>query len=112
MNDLAVIIGRRIRNYRNQLGLTQEELGSKCGLYFTYIGQLERGEKNATLDSIQKVATGLGISLTELFENIEDFYSGKNDIALRCYELISSKKESEQAVLFDIVTMIEKYSNR
>ena len=55
MNDLAVIIGRRIRNYRNQLGLTQEELGAKCGLHFTYIGQLERGEKTLRLIVFKKL---------------------------------------------------------
>ena len=66
MNDLAEKIGQRIRNYRTQLGLSQEKLAELSGCHPTYIGQLERGEKNATLESIDKVAVSLNISLLYL----------------------------------------------
>lgn len=49
MSDIAKIIGQRIRNYRTQKGLSQEKLAELAGCHPTYIGQLERGEKNATL---------------------------------------------------------------
>ena len=52
MKDLAKVVGQRIRNYRTQLGLSQEKLAELACCHPTYIGQLERGEKNATLDSI------------------------------------------------------------
>ena len=51
MSDIAKIIGQRIRNYRTQKGLSQEKLAELAGCHPTYIGQLERGEKNATLES-------------------------------------------------------------
>ena len=69
MSKISVEIGQRIRGYRLQQGLSQEELAEKCGLHPTYIGQVERGEKNATLESISKIAGGLSISLSTLFEN-------------------------------------------
>ena len=56
MSDIAKIIGQRIRNYRTQKGLSQEKLAELAGCHPTYIGQLERGEKNATLESVEKIA--------------------------------------------------------
>ncbi len=54
------------------LKLSQEELAEKCECHPTYIGQVERGEKNATLESINKIAVGLNISPNTPFENIEE----------------------------------------
>lgn len=75
MSDLSKVIGQRIRNYRTEKKLSQENLAELCGCHPTYIGQVERGEKNATLESIEKIASALNISLSTLFEKLgaEDF---------------------------------------
>ena len=65
MSDIAKAVGQRIRNYRTQKGLSQEKLAELSGCHPTYIGQLERGEKNATLESIERIAAALGISLSK-----------------------------------------------
>jgi transcriptional regulator with XRE-family HTH domain len=70
MSDLSKIIGERIRNFRKEKGMSQEELANIANLHATYIGQLERGEKNATLESIEKVVNALEISLEDLFRSI------------------------------------------
>ena len=49
MSDIAKSIGQRIRNYRTQLGWSQEKLAELSGCHPTYIGQLERGEKTLPL---------------------------------------------------------------
>ena len=67
MSELSREIGQRIRNYRTQQKLSQEELAEKCALHPTYIGQVDRGEKNATIESISKIAGGLSVSLSTLF---------------------------------------------
>ena len=59
-------LGLRIRSLRKRQGLTQEEMADKCDLHWTYIDGLERGERNPTLTTMQKVAEGLGVGLTEL----------------------------------------------
>ena len=63
MSDIAKSVGQRIRNYRNKLGLSQERLAELAGCHPTYIGQVERGEKNASLESIEKISSALKLPL-------------------------------------------------
>ena len=70
MSEIAKTIGRRVRNYRIEKGLSQEKLAELSGCHPTYIGQVERGEKNATLESIEKIASAMNVSLAQLFEKI------------------------------------------
>jgi transcriptional regulator with XRE-family HTH domain len=60
-------IGRRIRDLRKQKNLSQEELGEIAGFHFSYIGGVERAEKNISLLNLQKIADGLAVPLHELF---------------------------------------------
>jgi transcriptional regulator with XRE-family HTH domain len=60
--------GKRIRQYRLARGLSQEELAEKANLHRTYIGAVERGERNASLKSILRIAKALEVSLEEVFK--------------------------------------------
>lgn len=110
MSDIAKIIGQRIRNYRTQKGLSQEKLAELAGCHPTYIGQLERGEKNATLESVEKIAAAMDISLSELFVKLGK--SGGNNIAAKCYDLVASKNEAEQKQLYKMLQEMDKYKNQ
>lgn len=110
MSDIAKIIGQRIRNYRTQKGLSQEKLAELAGCHPTYIGQLERGEKNATLESVEKIASAMDISLSELFDKLGK--SGSNNIAAKCYDLVASKNEAEQRQLYKMLQEMDKYKNQ
>ena len=105
MSDLSIEIGKRIRHYRMQLRLSQEELAEKCGLHPTYIGQVERGEKNATIESISKITAGLSISLGTFFENITSF-DDANSYPAQAYDLILSATPEKQKRLVDILRSI------
>lgn len=111
MGRISIETGRRIRMYRAQQHLSQEELAEKCGMHPTYIGQLERGEKNATLESISKVATVLSVSLSKLFENIEDFNSVGTNYPAEAYRLVQSVSEPYQKKLLSIIRMIIELNN-
>ena len=63
-----VRLGQIIRNKREQKNLTQIELASKAGVDRNYIGMLERGERNPSFLSLQKVAKGVDISVEELIK--------------------------------------------
>lgn len=108
MSEMSKFIGQRIRNYRNQQKLSQEKLADISGCHPTYIGQLERGEKNATLESIEKIASALGVSLSELFEKLGDEHS-KDSIPLKCYEFLSTKSIEDQECLYRFLIEIDQY---
>ncbi len=108
MSNLAKTVGQRIRNYRTQLGLSQEKLAELAGCHPTYIGQLERGEKNATLESIDKIASSLKISLSKLFENLGENTSERN-LPLECYEFLLTKSQEEQEQIIKILIEMDKY---
>jgi len=59
-----------MRELREQRGLSQEALADICGLHRTYIGLIERGERNLSLHTLEAVAQGLGVAVAELFSGI------------------------------------------
>ena len=61
--------GKKVRMERLKLGLSQEELASRAGVHRTYIGMIERAEKNITLDNIEKIASALKITLPDIFKD-------------------------------------------
>ena len=109
MSELSKIVGQRIRNYRTQLGLSQEKLAELAGCHPTYIGQLERGEKNATLESIDKVASSLKVSLSKLFENLGGENTTERNLPLECYEFLLTKSREEQEQIMKILVEMDKY---
>lgn len=69
-NTININFGTKVRNLRTKLGLSQEELAEKANVHRTYIGMIERAEKNITLENMDKIAKALGVKLNELLENI------------------------------------------
>lgn len=109
MSELTKALGKRIRNYRTAMGLSQEKLAELSGCHPTYIGQLERGEKNATLESIEKISRALHVSLSKLFEKLGTDGDGTRNIPLECYELLSAKTKEEQEHLYRILLEMDQY---
>jgi transcriptional regulator with XRE-family HTH domain len=70
MVDVRIRFGRAIRHRRHKLGVSQEEFADMCGLDRTYIGGIERGERNLALVNIEKIARALRLSLLELFRGV------------------------------------------
>jgi transcriptional regulator with XRE-family HTH domain len=62
-------LGDAIRSERLKLGISQEELAFRCGLHRTYIGSIERGERNISLENIVKIAETCGIPASILLGN-------------------------------------------
>jgi len=110
MSDMASTIGERIRIYRDRAGLTQMKLAEKAGVHPTYVGQLERGEKNATLETIEKLARALNLPFETLFEAII-FGDSDNPIAREMYEIVSARSEKEQRALLDLVRKAVDFKN-
>lgn len=64
---VMVAFGRHLRELRTKKGLSQEALASSCGLDRTYVGGVERGERNISLVNIHKIADALHVPVRELF---------------------------------------------
>lgn len=66
--EILIKFGDKVRQSRLVLGLSQEELASRAGVHRTYVGMIERAEKNITLGNIQKIAKALDIPLDKLMD--------------------------------------------
>ena len=60
--------GLKVKQRRKELGISQEELAYRAGVHRTYIGIIERAERNITLSNIKRLADALGVELKELFD--------------------------------------------
>ena len=67
--DVLIKFGQKVREGRARLGLSQEELAGRAGVHRTYIGMIERAEKNITLENIEKIAKALKISIADFFHS-------------------------------------------
>jgi transcriptional regulator with XRE-family HTH domain len=67
MSELERRFGKRLKELRLARGLSQEELAFRVGVHRTYLGGIERGERNPSLRNLAAIAKGLGVSLPELF---------------------------------------------
>lgn len=73
MKSIELIkFGQAIKAYRQTMNLSQEKLAERCNLHKNYIGQVERGERNASLKNILKITNGLSIKPSELFTSYEN----------------------------------------
>lgn len=73
--ELITILAENIRFVRNEKGISQEELAGLCGIHRTYVGSVERGERNVTLSSLELFSSALNVSVPKLLtKNL-----GKND---------------------------------
>lgn len=66
--DLKILLGMAIKTQRSSLGISQEELAYRAGLHRTYVSDLERGVRNPSMDSIEKLARALQLSVSTLFD--------------------------------------------
>jgi len=79
MKDFKRLVGEQIRNIRKAKGYTQESLADKSGLSFTYISDIERGTRNISLDSLEKIIQALDIRPAELFDFPDDSANNYGD---------------------------------
>ncbi len=68
MTDIKKQLGKKIKELRLRAGYSQEELASKAGLHRTYISDIERGERNVSVENIKKIADALNVDPSELLK--------------------------------------------
>lgn len=73
--EITKILAKNIRSYRREKNLSQEELADICNLHRTYVGAVERGERNVTLSTLEAFSNALGISVPKLLTTAESDYA-------------------------------------
>ncbi|MFK7756006.1 MAG: helix-turn-helix domain-containing protein [Flavobacteriales bacterium] len=73
--ELSLNFGKIIRELRKEINISQEELGFRSNVHRTYIGMIERGEKNISLENIEKLSKGLGVTMSSIFERLNSIHS-------------------------------------
>jgi len=68
-HDILNLFGENVRKYRRLLDISQEELANRADLHRTYIGMIERAEKNITLLNMEKIANALKVNIKDLLKN-------------------------------------------
>ena len=75
--ELVRTLSDNLRRLRGEHKLSQEALAERCGLHRTYIGSIERGERNATLSSLEAIAMSLDVPVASLLSNDTEVNSGE-----------------------------------
>lgn len=103
--------------------MSQEQLAEFSDLHPTYIGQIERGEKNATIESIYKISTALKIPISTLLEKLNEYHVPASDIdtsklptddniPLQIYEIVSLESKESQIFLLNIIKYVIDFRNK
>ena len=100
-------LGKRIREERLKLNLTQEKLAEDVKLSTAYIGQIERGERSLTLDNLIAVANRLGVSVDYL---LSDSVVPENDAEYRLWnQLMNGRTATEKALVINMIKLLLGY---
>jgi len=68
MSNIVIKFGKKVKSFREEKGISQEELAFETGLHRTYISDVERGKRSISLKNIEKLANSLGVEIYELFK--------------------------------------------
>jgi transcriptional regulator with XRE-family HTH domain len=112
VSELAITIGEKIRNLRLQRGISQEQLGEMADLHRTYIGQMERGEANITLQALEKVTGALGLTVTQLFRFVNpEEHTSENPTLTQIINAIQSRSSKDQLALLNVLNTILEWKD-
>lgn len=107
-DDILKLVGRRIRDLRKEREMSQELLGEKGGFHYSYIGQIERGEKNISLINLAKIAAALDVGISQLFTYVDE-EDKRTDSETDLQEILSTlriKKPNEVQMIRNVVREI------
>lgn len=109
MVSLTKLIGQRIRQLRKERNLTQEELGERADLQSQYIGGVERGERNISLETLEKIIVGLKMTPVQFFSFNEispNLTSTKDELIEIFFADLKGKSLKEVQRVFDIYKLM------
>lgn len=106
--NIAKRLGIKIRYYRKAKKMTQEKLAEACGFHPTYIGQLERGEKTASVETLYRLSHGLKVSMSELLDDTDILSDneGNAKAPMAIYRQLLSVPPEKQKTVYETIQNI------
>jgi len=111
--DIYTALGKRIREERLKAGFTQEELGEIADIHYSFLGYIERGTKKASLNTIQKIAAGLDIPVSKLFDTFQSKTKRPNQpFTEQLLPLLRDKPRKDQQFIIQLVKTVVRKLDR
>jgi len=113
MDSISSQVGKKIREYRNRAGLTQENLALSSGINVSFLGDVERGIKKPSIDSLEKLLKALNLSFQDFFDFDAEIIPYKDCSALEKLMLeLQNRSNDEVEMIYNIVKNILIFDDR
>jgi len=110
VDNLVKLVGTNIKEIRKLKKLTQEELAEKSGLQTSYLAGVERGDRNITIQTLEKITEGLDVAPSSIFKfdtlNYNNKFYEKKELIIILQNLIEDKSEAEVRLVLNIANEI------
>ena len=103
--EIQASLGLRIRSLRQKKGVTQQELGELAGLNYKFLGEIERGLQNPTIQTIYKIAKALGTDLCEVVR-IDEEKRDRKSVEAAIFKIIQGLPDEDIGQLFDVLKVL------
>lgn len=111
MQKIRIELGRRIRELRKARGWSQEKLGEKADLHPTYIGGIERGERNVAFENIVHIASAFELSLSQFFDYQKGGQSKRDALKAGLISSLQKRGERELKLLLAILQAFDEWKS-
>ena len=111
MQNIRIHLGERVRKLRKEMGWSQEKLGESAGLHPTYVGGIERGERNVSLENLSRLAAAFHLSLSELFE-FPSKDSTRETMESSIHLLIRKQEEHTLGFFLEFLKLFDEWRER
>jgi len=113
MKKISEQIGERIRQHRNQKGLTQETLALNSGLNVSFLGDIERGTKKPSIESLEKLLDALNMTFLEFFDFEAEIKPFKDCTALEKFNItLQGRSADEVEMIYNIIHQVLSFNDR
>lgn len=106
MDDISIKIGNRVKQLRQDKGISQEELALTANLNKSFVGQIERGKKNATVKTIEKICLALNVTLHEFFSFELDEIDIPSDSLIKISALFKNLNDKQISQVVELIRQI------
>lgn len=109
MSDVSKELGMRIRQLRAEKHMSQEELAFKAGISAAHLGQIERATKNPTVDTVVKISSALGVSVSSLFSGNISEAPAQSTVVEKINAQLSAMNQAEQKDILRVIRIFRNY---